>query len=184
MSKEKEQNKEQSKKQEKEKGSGSKKDKQKLKTKIEELKKEKQDLAEKCDRALADYHNLKQRKEEERSEFVKYSNERLLQELLPVFDNLKISLQHVGEEEKDSPWVKGVEYVVKQFREVLEDNGVTEIKTEGEDFDHEKMEALEGTGNKVKKEVKPGYMLNGKVIIPAKVIMEEEKEEIEDQQEQ
>jgi molecular chaperone GrpE len=182
MSREKEQNKEQQK--EKESESGSKKDKQKLKTKIKDLEKEKQELTEKCDRALADYHNLKQRKEEERKEFVRYSNEKLLQELLPVFDNLKISLQHVGEEEKDSPWVKGVEYVVKQFREVLENNGVQEIKAEGEDFDHEKMEALEGEGNKVKKEVKPGYMLNNKVIVPAKVIMEEEKEESERSEEE
>jgi molecular chaperone GrpE len=182
MGKEKEQNKEQEK--EKESGSGSKKDKQKLKTKIKELEKENQELAGRCDRALADYHNLQKRKEEEKKEFVKYSNENLLQELLPVFDNLKISLRHVGEEEKDSPWVKGVEYVVKQFREVLESNGVEEIKAEGEEFDHEKMEALEGKGNKVKKEVKPGYMLNNKVIIPAKVIVGNKKEDEEDGKDQ
>lgn len=159
------------------------KEKKKLNSRIEKLEQEKRDLEEKCDRALADYHNLRQRKEEERKEFVKYSNERLLQELLPVFDNLKISLQHVSEGEKESAWVKGVEYVVKQFREILEENGVREIKAEGEKFDHETMEAVEGKGDTVVKEVKPGYMLNGKVIVPAKVVVEGEPKE-EDANEQ
>ena len=156
---------------------------QKLKDRIEELEQEKQDLQEKCDRALADYHNLQQRKEEEKKEFTKYSNEKLLQELLPVFDNLKISLQHVSEEDRENAWVKGVEYVVKQFREVLQENGVEEIEAEGKEFDHERMEAVEGKGDKVKKEVKPGYMLNGKVIIPAKVIVEKEGGNSEDSEE-
>lgn len=161
-------------KQEKKKGvsQGKDKEKKKLKKRIEKLEEHNKDLQEKCDRALADYHNLEERKKEEKKEFVKYSNEKLLQELLPVFDNLKISLHHVSEEERENAWVKGVEYVIKQFREILEDNGVKEIEVEGKEFDHETMEAVEGEGNKVKKEVKPGYKLNGKVIIPAKVMVE------------
>ena len=166
---------------EKKKGSSRSKDKkrEKLERRIEELEEQNKELQEKCDRALADYHNLEERKKEEKKEFVKYSNEKLLEELLPVFDNLKISLHHVSEEERENAWVKGVEYVIKQFREVLENNGVEEIEVEGKEFDHETMEAVEGEGTQVKKEVKPGYKLNGKVMIPAKVVVEKEDKEVE-----
>lgn len=152
------------------------KDKQKLKEKVKKLQEENEDLDARCKRALADYQNLKDRYGQEKEEFVKYANESLLQEILPIFDNLKISLQHVSSEEQDNAWVKGVEYVVKQFREMLEEHGVKEIEAEGKEFDHNTMEAIEGKGDKVKKEVKPGYTLNGKVIIPAKVIVEGEEE--------
>lgn len=155
------------------------KDKQKLKEKIKTLQEENEDLEARCKRALADYQNLKDRHGQEKEEFVKYANENLLQEILPIFDNLKISLEHVTPEEKESAWVKGIEYVVKQFREVLEEYGVYEIKAEGKEFDHNTMEAIEGKGSQVKKEVKPGYTLNGKVITPAKVVVEGEEEDEE-----
>jgi len=48
---------------------------------------------------------------------------------------------------------------------------VEEIKTVGEKFNHNTMEAIEGKGEKVVKELRPGYKLNGKVIIAAKVIV-------------
>lgn len=122
-------------------------------------------------RALADYQNLLKRQSKEKEEFVKYANENLLTDFIPVYDNLKISLEHVGEDDKDNPWVKGIEYVIKQFRDLLESNGIEEIKTVGEKFDHETMDAMEGEGEKVIKEVKAGYKLNGKVIMPAKVVV-------------
>ncbi len=151
------------------------KNKQELKEKINKLKQENEELDAKCRRALVDYQNLQDRYGKEREEFVRHANENLLRDILPIFDNLKISLQHVSREEQDSAWVKGVEYVVKNFREVLEEKGIKEIKVEGENFDHNIMDAIEGKGDKVKKEVKPGYTLNGRVIIPAKVIVEENK---------
>lgn len=143
-----------------------------LKKELKRMEEKKEDWKEKYHRSLADYQNLLKRQGREKEELTKYSNEQLLRELLPVFDNLKISLKHTDENNKDSKWVQGVEYVVKQFREVLNNNGVEEIDTEGHKFDHNTMEALEGEGEKVKKEVKPGYKLHGKVIVPAKVILE------------
>ncbi len=155
-----------------------KKDK-KSKDKSKDLKKENKRLKEKLEeeeeryqRVLADYHNLLKRQAREKEELTKYSNEKLIQEIIPVFDNLKISLKHTDSENNDSKWVEGVRYVVKQFREVLNNNGVEEIKTKGKKFDPNIMEALEGQGEKVKKEIKPGYTLHGKVIIPAKVVLE------------
>ena len=63
--------------------------------------------------------------------------------------------------------------MVKQFATALSDNGVEEIEAAGKDFDHDTMEAVKGKGDKVAKELRPGYKLNGKVIIPAKVELEE-----------
>ncbi len=143
---------------------------------LEKLKQERDDLEGQYQRALADYHNLLKRVGKEKQELVKYANEEMLKQLLPVFDNLKLSLEHASGEEEESQWVQGVKYVVKQFREVLEENGVKEIKVSGESFDPEYMEAVEGDGEVVVKELRPGYTLNDKVIIPARVSVQPEKE--------
>ncbi len=75
--------------------------------------------------------------------------------------------------EKKNAWVIGVEHVLRQFKELLNSKGVEEIKTIGQKFDHNLMEALEGDGDIVVKEVSPGYTLNGKLFKAAKVIVDE-----------
>ncbi|MFH1523210.1 MAG: nucleotide exchange factor GrpE [Patescibacteria group bacterium] len=132
---------------------------------------DKEDYEHKYKLALADYQNLLKRTAQEKSEFAKYANEGLLHEILPIYDNLKTSLKFSDDEAIGNGWAEGVKYVVKQFKDTLEKLGVEEIKTKGEKFNPETMDALEGKGKKVKKEVKAGYMLNGKVIVAAKVIV-------------
>ena len=123
-------------------------------------------------RALADYQNLLKQSAKDREEFVRYAIGDFLQDILPVYDHLKMSINGLKEEEVKNPWVEGVKYVLKQFKDVLEAKGIEEIKTIGEKFNHETMEALDGTGEIVKQEVMAGYKLNGKVIRHAKVIVE------------
>ncbi|MBL7058643.1 nucleotide exchange factor GrpE [Patescibacteria group bacterium] len=143
-----------------------------LEEKYSLLKVRKQELEVNHKRALADYQNLVKQNVREKQEFTKYANEQLLYEIIPVYDNLKISLEHFKEGGNHSSWLEGVKYVVKQFADALKNMGLEEITTEGKEFNYNTMEALEGDGKKVKKEVKSGYKLNGKVIIPAKVILE------------
>ena len=123
-------------------------------------------------RALADYHNLLKRTAKEKEEFFQYAITNFLQDILPVYDNLKLSVAGLSEADAKNPWAEGVKHVIKQFKEMLEARGIVEIKTVGEKFDHNTMEALEGSGEIVKKELKAGYTLSGKVIVPAKVIVE------------
>jgi len=123
-------------------------------------------------RALADYQNLLKQTAKDREEFVRYAASDFLQDILPVYDHLKMSLAGLSEEEAKSPWAIGVRHVLKQFKDILESRGVEEIKTVGEKFDHDLMEAIDGTGETVKQEIMPGYKLNGKVIRHAKVIVE------------
>lgn len=119
-------------------------------------------------RALADYQNLSKQALKDKAEFVKYALSNFLADLLPIYDHLKMSL--IGNEAED-PWVQGVRHVLKQFQELLKDHGVEEIKTMGEKFDHHTMEAVSGEGDVVEKEVLGGYLLHGKLIRPAKVIV-------------
>lgn len=132
------------------------------------------DYKEKYLRALADYQNLVRQAQKEKEEFFRYALADFLQDILPVYDHLKMSVANLKEEEQKSPWVEGVKYVLKQFKDVLEARGVEEIKTVGEAFDHETMDAIEGEGEIVDKEIKAGYKLNGRVISPAKVVVKKE----------
>lgn len=133
-------------------------------------------------RALADYQNLIKRSAEERGEFLKYANEQFILEILPIYENLKVSVEHNDNNTSD-PWFEGVKYVLRQFDDILKTQGLEEIKTVGEKFDINTMEAVEDSRNKneekedenkkdvVVKQIKAGYKLKGKVIVPAKVIV-------------
>lgn len=142
------------------------------KDRFEFLGEDKESWENKYKRALADYHNLVKQTSKEKQEFVKYALDNFLQDILPVYDHLKMSLVGSSINEKDNPWLEGVRHVAKQFKEILSLYGVEEIKTVGEKFDHNKMEAMEGKGDLVKQELSSGYTLHSKVIRPAKVIVE------------
>lgn len=129
------------------------------------------ELEAKYMRALADYQNLLKRTTTEKQEFAKYANEGWVREILPVYDNLQMSLKHVDAEAEENGWAEGIKYVVKQFAEILKNMGVEEIVAKGKKFDPNTMEAIDGKGEKVSKVVRPGYKLKDKVIIPAKVIL-------------
>jgi molecular chaperone GrpE len=135
---------------------------------------EKGDFENKYKLALADYQNLLKKTAADKTEFAKYAISDLLEDIIPVYDHLKMSLSGLPPEEENSAWVTGVKYVLKQFKDVLETRGVMEVKTVGEKFNHHHMEALEGDGDVVAKEVMPGYLLNGRLIKAAKVILSKE----------
>lgn len=147
--------------------------------KVLRLEAELKDANEKYLRVLAEEQNLIKRQTIEKEEFVKYANQEIISEFISVYDHLKLSIGSLPEEEKKSAWVQGVEYTVKQFKDLLSVNGVEEIKTVGEKFNPAEMEAIEGpsagsgqAGEKVAKEIMPGYKLNGKVIRAARVVLE------------
>ena len=151
------------------------------KTKDEAKNKE---LEDQLKRALADYQNLERRIEEERRLLSGLSSAVLIEKFLPVLDNLENAQKHLEDE--------GLEMVIKQFREVLKEEGVEEIEAEGTNFDpnlHEATEVLEGKeDNRVMNVLRKGYKINDKVIRPAQVAVGKNnqssliEEEQEDQQ--
>jgi len=142
------------------------------------------DLEHKYKRALADYQNLLKRTAIEKREYVKYANERLLNEILPVYDNLKLAVAHANGTPNgaNNAVMEGVKHVLNQFKGVLESLSVKEIKTIGEKFDHHAMEAVEKKETNEKKkdgivesEIMPGYKLGDRVIRAARVVVWEYK---------
>ncbi|MBU0636680.1 MAG: nucleotide exchange factor GrpE [Patescibacteria group bacterium] len=136
------------------------------------------DLEAKYKRALADYQNLLKQTAKEKIEFIEFANRQLLHEILPIYDNLKISIQHVDESAKKNSWAIGIEYIIKQFSEVLKKLGIEEIKIKDKKFDHNLMEAIssketedKNLDGQVVEQVKAGYLLNGRMIAAAKVII-------------
>ena len=147
---------------------------------IEKFLGEKDEYEDMYKRALADYQNLLKQGAQEKKEFLKYANEQMIYDLIPVFDNLKLAVKHADEEAKKNPWFAGVVHVTKQFEDVLSAIGLEELKAEGLKFDHNTMEALEKEetddekkDNFVSKVMKPGYKLKDKIINHTKVVVYE-----------
>ncbi|HPA25534.1 MAG TPA: nucleotide exchange factor GrpE [bacterium] len=153
-------------------------------------------------RALADYENLKKQTMREKEEYAKFANLNLIVGLIPVYEHLLLSFEHLPEELKDNPeasgWIKGIEHIKKQFKEVLEFNGVEEIEPQiDQEFNPELHEAVENTNepelenstqidtnekevlndetknSKIIKVLSHGFKLQGRVFKPAKVIVHE-----------
>lgn len=130
-------------------------------------------------RALADYQNLQKEMSARRQEWACLSEQQILEEFLPVYEHLKMSLTHYHSREGGTAdaWVEGVKHVLRQFADILKSHGVEEIKTVGEKFDpavHEAAgeEVAEGAEpGTVIKEIVPGYKMGERVIRAAKVIV-------------
>ena len=101
----------------------------KLKEKIKILEKEKQENMDGWQRERGDTStNFKKRTENEKIEVVKYANERLVEELLPVLDSFEMAFANkVAWEQVDKNWRIGVEYIHSQLVKALDDNGLTEM---------------------------------------------------------
>lgn len=123
-------------------------------------------LTNQLKRALADYQNLEKRISGEKAAWIMTANRDLILRLLPGLDSLLLAEMHTKDE--------GVKMSIKHFMDIFETEGVKRIKTEGEDFDPNLMEAVstaEGKDGEVVEEVKAGYTLNGEVIRPAQVVV-------------
>ncbi|OGH84529.1 MAG: nucleotide exchange factor GrpE [Candidatus Magasanikbacteria bacterium RIFOXYA2_FULL_44_8] len=125
-------------------------------------------------RALADYKNLQTETSKRRGEWAQMSEVQIIEEFIPVYDHLKMSIAGV---DKTDAWVEGVKYVLKQFVDILKNHGVEEIKTVGEKFDpkfHEAAgeEEIEGKEvGEIVKEISGGYRVGERVIRAARVII-------------
>lgn len=151
-------------------------------SKIEKLQKEVEDLNDRLLRRAAEFENYKRRTENEFQNFLKYAGEAIIIEILPVYDDLGRSLNHVDEEKSKESLAKGLKMVYDKFSKILEDKGVKKIDSKGQEFDFNFHEALlqkptnEFPPNTVIEELEPGYMYKDKVIKHAKVIVSKEAE--------
>ena len=128
-------------------------------------------------RAKADYINFKKETEDKQKTIFEFANATLLMEVLPIYDNFKKALAATGTEKNN--WLEGIKQIKKQMEDLLKDHGIEEIKTIGEKFNPEFHEAVakekkEGVEPEtIISETSSGYLLKGKVLVAAKVIVAE-----------
>jgi molecular chaperone GrpE len=156
----------------------------------QQLTAELQEINYKYVRLYAEFENYKKRVNKDKEELIKYSNENLLYELLPVIDNLEMALKHASNN-VSSGLVQGVEITLKELQKTLEKFGLIPIDAYGKPFDpliHHAMMQVErnDVGEKtVVEELRKGYKLKDKVLRPAlvavskKPVEPQEKEDIE-----
>ncbi len=131
-------------------------------------------LTEALQRERADSTNIRRRHDEDMTNLRTRVKAAVIEDLLPVIDNLERALKHVPDDLKDNDYIKGVQGVVKQFEKTLTEMGVERIKTVGEPFNpalHEAVSLEEGDGGHevVSEELQAGYRVGGTVIRHAMV---------------
>ena len=134
-------------------------------------------------RAHADYQNLLKEMEVKKQEYLTWSEQQILEDFLPVYDNFKKAFNTTDfgntdhtDIKKWENWKKGIQYIMQQFGSILKAHGIEEIKTIGEQFNPEFHEAMgqedsDEPEHTIIKEVDSGYTMKGKVIKVAKVIV-------------
>jgi molecular chaperone GrpE len=128
-------------------------------------------------RAVADYDNLKKETARLRQEYARYAACEVVEQMLPVLDNLNKALDQAPED--NTQWVDGIKLIREQFQRVMEAAGVQPLGAEGEPFDPNRHEALmrekrDGVESDIVVQViEPGYKMHDKTLRPAKVIVAE-----------
>jgi molecular chaperone GrpE len=126
-------------------------------------------------RQVAELENFKKRATREKDEAVRFANESLVRDLLPVIDNLERAVAHAQGGGNGKPLVEGVEMVLKGLLDVLAKHGVAQISAVGQPFDPEKHEAMaqveseNHAPNTVIEEHHKGYLLKDRLLRPALV---------------
>ena len=152
-----------------------------LKKKVEEL----EGLREKFLLAAADFENAKKRNARDKEDFIKFSQERILRELIPVLDNFERAVGHATTASASATsyeallqnlktLLSGVERVQKQFTDALKLHGLKRVETAGQMFNphfHEVVAHVpeEGPEDQIVDELEPGYTLHDRLLRAAKV---------------
>ena len=133
-----------------------------------------EELDDRYKRILAEFENYKKRSSKERDSLYNSILSDVVEVILPVVDNLENAAKV---DTQDEEYKKGVELVLKQFKDVLTSKGVEEIKTVGETFDPELHEAVssiqdDSLGEKeIAQEYRKGYKIGNRVIRHSMVVV-------------
>lgn len=147
-------------------------------SKTAELEAKVNELNDKYLRLYSEFDNYRKRTTKERIELSKTAGEDIFKSILPVIDDLERALKS-GKDAADAKSIQeGINLIYNKFKNTLTQKGLEPMETIGKDFDPELHEAItnipapsEDMKGKVVDEVEKGYMLNGKIIRFAKVIV-------------
>lgn len=129
-------------------------------------------------RAVADLDTYRRRVMREKDDLKQYAIAGLLEDFLPVYDNLGLGLMSAEQTSDPKVVVQGIQMVLTQFKTLLEDNGIAEVAPgPGDDFDPNVAEAFQTQPSddveegKVLSLMRKGFTLNGRLIRPASVVV-------------
>ncbi|MDR4492973.1 MAG: nucleotide exchange factor GrpE [Nitrospirales bacterium] len=131
-------------------------------------------------RLAAEFENYKRRSQRDVNESIKFANESLLKNLLPVIDNLERAIQCGKDVGMANAVMEGVELTHKSFLETVEKLGVRQISSAGQPFDpsrHQAVAQVESDtldANIVVEEFQKGYFLHDRILRPAMVTVSKE----------
>ena len=149
-----------------------------LEAQLEQAKAEAAENLDRWQRTFAEFDNYRKRTEKEMADFRKFANSGLVTELLNVVDDLGRALESAPDTE--SPLAVGVKAVRGNLVKILEAQGVSEVPTD-KGFDpnmHEALMVVDGEeDDKIAQVYQKGYMMNGRVLRFAKVVVTKKKEQ-------
>jgi molecular chaperone GrpE len=147
-----------------------------------ELEKKCQEYLNNWKRERADFLNYKKEEMERMAILASYAKESMILKILPILDNIVLAEKQLPEKLKKGKegtpqsieWTKGFLQIQKQITEFLKKEGIEEIETIGKKFDPHTMEIIEevekeGDSDIVIEELQKGYIMNDKILRPAKV---------------
>ncbi len=148
--------------------------------------KERDEYYDKWLRVHADFENTRKRLEKEKIEFLKFANEDIILQLLPIIDNFDRAINSHKVHGKDDPHLKGIILIKDELHKLIESYGVAKIKSVGEKFNPELHEAVmavesqEDPDGTILEELQAGYTMHGRLIRPAsvKVSKKEDKKNV------
>jgi molecular chaperone GrpE len=126
-------------------------------------------------RMLADFDNYRKRVSRDREELVKFAASETVKDMLVTADNLALAIGQA--KDLEDPFVKGVQLAYDSFLKSLKDHGAEPFESVGEDLDPNRHEAIATLPSdtveegKISTEVKKGWMLNGRLLRAAQVVV-------------
>jgi len=151
--------------------------------KIEEFREKAEKNYDQYVRSQAEMENIIKRNKKDKEEWIKYSNETLIKDLLPVIDNLEKAISHSNNENSLQALREGVELTLKGLKNTLAKSGLDEIVSIGKPFDPSFHHAVSEQEDEdvepgvIINEFQKGYNLNKRLIRPAMVIISKGKPE-------
>ena len=149
-----------------------------LKAEVAALTQKNKDLEDKYLRSEAEIQNAQRRYSKERANLVKYESQRLGKDIRASVDNLERALQVKADDEASSQLKKGIEMTLEGLVRALKDNGIEEIKADGEKFDptlHQAVQSVPAENDDQKGHVvqvlQKGYVYKDRTLRPAMVVV-------------
>lgn len=129
-------------------------------------------------RVRADAENFRKRMSKEKEQYCKYATEGILEDIIPIIDNLELAVQHGKNVQACQDLVQGVEMTIKMFLDTLKKHGLEQVQSQqGDDFDpawHEAMAQEERSdleNNQICQVMQTGYRIKDRLLRPSKVVV-------------